>query len=383
MPSNTERYKRVLSIASKAQRATISGLQVVLLPGVFPQCAVCGKDCRTLENEEKHILVDSDQSHDAPMLCRSCRSVVCQECAHAKQTSPGYKTCPHCGASAGLLWAVPFAFCDACGKRAALFFRPTLRKATFQLLDQGAVPFRCTKCGTITCAVCLAEKRVCPNCGGTDLGIFLPAYDGTGPIAVEMPRSKGNQRAESLASLCTEKEIQMLQGAISALQAPPIKFWISKEDALKRLMAMGAKASPALDMVTQYLRKPAYRISAIRVLAAIGPASAKMVPTLIEMLNGKGDDAGAAALALAAISVLAREEARKATPVLQGILQRKRSVFGSDTGLRCCAAIALFAQKEIDSETATQILREHAERAIRNPSLFPPGDYLQEIVGFE
>src|SRR4030042_3490193 len=112
--SNTERCTRAAFVGStrettEVKQGSVSGMQVMLVPGVFPQCAVCGKDCRTLANQEKHILCDSDQTQSTPMLCPSCRSIVCQECARAGRGSRGDKTCPHWGASEPLAWVLSFA----------------------------------------------------------------------------------------------------------------------------------------------------------------------------------------------------------------------------------------------------------------------------------
>ena len=176
--SNTEKYQHVdykESMKGKIEFPN-GALSVVLTPGIFPQCAHCGKDCTTLSNEQRHIEVFSKNSMDMPMLCRACKSIICQECV-----GENLSTCPKCNVSDGLDLVLPFAFCERCGKRAALVSGGIPKEASYLLLDAGAVLFSCPSCGSLNCAGCLHESNSkCKQCGTQKFELYIPGYDGTG-----------------------------------------------------------------------------------------------------------------------------------------------------------------------------------------------------------
>jgi len=258
------------------------------------------------------------------------------------------------------------------------------------LLDKGGFPLQCQACKAITCVSCMEQRKTCPKCNSPQLGLFVPGYEGLDAVITEVdqehrttsvgaPGTAAAEKAKESAAEHAAKDDETVRKLLEDLQAPGIKFWVDKGEALRKLVSLGAKAEPALPIVRDYLSRPEYRISAVRVFAAVGAGAKKELGSLVEMLEkAPRDDAAAAALAIAAVA--ANGGAGEATPALRRILERKRTFFASDTGIRCAAAIALFVLHEIGSDEVTRIVREHAEKLARNQSLFPPADYLQEIV---
>lgn len=193
--SNMGKYTNVSIVESTKENTEVanpafSKCSVVMTPGVFPVCAVCGKDCQTLANDKYAIQVGTKESSDTPMLCRACKSVVCQQCAGVTKKSS--LVCSKCGATEGFDWLLPFVFCDKCGKRAALISGAVKGKATYMLLDKGAVPVRCTECQAISCADCLSKNNTCQKCGSSKLDLFVPGYTGTGVIIAKVDPSSGH-----------------------------------------------------------------------------------------------------------------------------------------------------------------------------------------------
>jgi hypothetical protein len=388
MASNMEKYTRASIVEATKEKTRValsasSKRSVVMTPGVFPVCAACGKDCRTLADDKYRIQVGLKETADAPLLCRACRSVLCQQCAGATGSRQDSRPCPQCGSAEGLDWLLPFVFCDKCGKRAALLSGALPGEATYMLLDKGAVPFRCTECQSISCADCLSKNNTCQNCGSSKLGFFVPGYLDTGAviaatdppgghITLAVPGSAAANRARSAAEQRAKTQEEQIKRLMEDLRAPAIKFWISKEKALQGLQALGSACKPALPLVRSFLGRAEYRIAAVNVFGAAGEAAKDELRALLDMLeNGAPDDAAAAAIAIGWIGPSARD----AVPALRQVLDRKRA--RGDTGLRCASALALFVLKEMGSQEVTDIVREHVTR---HPSRFPPSSYLETIL---
>jgi len=190
MKSNHDKYTKVSFVetlnetTAAADAGTKSGL--LLSPGAYPVCSKCGKDCKTLTNEKNHLLTGTENTLNSPMVCQSCNSVICEECANNRKMA-----CPQCDAQHSLSMLVPFVFCDTCGKRAALMSSARPGEATYMQLDQGAIPLRCTKCQAINCVSCLSNTKVCQKCGASELDFFVPGYDGTGVVIAAIGPNDG------------------------------------------------------------------------------------------------------------------------------------------------------------------------------------------------
>lgn len=174
MFSNMKRYKHALYAGSLKENTTILHTtlmrqKVMLMPGFFPQCLIHEKDCNTLANMEKHIIVGFDMNQNTSILCKACRSIICQECARRND----YSKWPNCVALEEVDMLPPFVFCDKRGKRAALISGALPGEASYMLLDKKTVLFQHMKCGSINCSSCLQDNNVCSKCGASDLGFLL------------------------------------------------------------------------------------------------------------------------------------------------------------------------------------------------------------------
>lgn len=222
MQSNMQKYTQATFVEATKEQAAPSTIaprsNVVMTPGVFPVCSVCGKDCRTLANDKYHILVGIEESSASPMLCRTCKSVVCQQCAHGVENKEKFMLCPKCGAREGLDWLLPFVYCDTCGKRAALISGAVPGEATYMLLDKGAVPIRCTECQALNCADCRSKKNTCQKCGSSKFDLFVPGYNGTGVIFAEVDPSGGHIKLAAPESAAAKRMSQQKMHAQSKTQ---------------------------------------------------------------------------------------------------------------------------------------------------------------------
>lgn len=388
MKSNMEKYTHASFVETTRERkgdsvSPVSGRSVVMVPGVFPVCAVCEKDCRTLADDKYQIQVGSKMTPDTPMLCRACKSVVCQECVVMADVDKSVPPCRKCGSSKGIDWLLPFVFCDSCGKRSALISGATQGEATYMLLDKGATPLRCTQCQSINCADCLSKNNACKKCGASPLELFVPGCMDTGVIIANIDPSGGHitlavpgSAAANSAQLAAQKkeEIQAekVKKLVEDLNAPGFKFWIDKKKALRELKALGAAAKPALPVVRTFLCRAGYRIPSIEVFGAAGNAATGELSALLGMVdNGPFDEAAAAAMAIEAMKQCAVD----AIPTLKRVLARERK--RGDTGLRLASGLALFTLKELSSDEVTKLCIEHLEK---NPSGFPEETYLESIL---
>jgi hypothetical protein len=204
-------------------------------------------------------------------------------------------------------------------------------------------------------------------------GVVIAKIDSSGGhITLAAPGSAAAKSAMSAADQNTRNQEEQVKRLIDDLNAPGIRFWISKEKALKDLESLGPACKPALPLVRSYLARPEYRIPSIKVFAAAGDAAKEELPALLDLLEkGAPDDAAAAAMAIGAIG----PSAMGAVPALKGVLDRNRAK--GDTGMRCALALALFAFKGIDSKEVTDMVREHVTR---NRWQFPPYSYLETIL---
>ncbi|VAW69172.1 hypothetical protein MNBD_GAMMA09-3248 [hydrothermal vent metagenome] len=190
MKSNLEKYTKVSFIQTLNETTNVADTnkngELLLSPGAYPVCSKCGKDCKTLANEKNHSLTGTVDTLDSPMVCQSCKSVICEECARGNEMG-----CGNCSTQKRLSMLIPFVFCDTCGKRAALISFAKRGEATYMQLDQGAVPLRCPKCQAINCVTCLADKKGCKKCGASELELFVPTYDGAGTVIAAIDPSRG------------------------------------------------------------------------------------------------------------------------------------------------------------------------------------------------
>lgn len=157
------------------------------------------------------------------------------------------------------------------------------------------------------------------------------------------------KQAKSADSQHAIKDSKTLKQEIKALQALPLKFWIKKEEALKRLIAFGPKVEPALEIVKEYL-KHSHHLLVVRIFSLTSSASKKNNSAIIELLGSKSyDDVAVAAQVNAHLSITCGHDAVKdVVPVLRRILERKHFVCDSYiTGVKCSAAIAPFALREM------------------------------------
>lgn len=149
--------------------------ELMVAPGAFPVCAVCGKDCKTLTGKDHILVLDVNKNPSMPMLCKECKGVVCLKCASEKRNQSNDELCPKCDSSSGLDWLLPSVSCISCGKN-ALILNSEYGKATYQPMDKGVIPLFCTDCNSINCLGCMQNNKKCFKCGSSELGFFVPGY---------------------------------------------------------------------------------------------------------------------------------------------------------------------------------------------------------------
>jgi len=388
MKSNLEKYSHasfVETTKEKLETTTSPSFEsgIVLVPGVFPVCVICGKDCKPMANENYQILIGSTETRDVPLLCRKCRNIVCQECAKATENLGKLEQCPKCVSSDGFDWVIPFAYCEICGKRAALISMAHPGDATYMPLDKGAILLKCGSCSSISCMECFNQTSTCKKCGSSQQDFFVPGNLETGVIiskidpdnryiTFSVPGSVGARSVNTNIENKSGNQEDKIKKLINNLSAPVIKFWINKRKALQELEAMGPACKPALPIVRDLMIWESYRIMCIRVFAAAGEAAIEELPSLVEMMEkGTPDVAATAAMAIGSINPFPQE----ALSSLRSILNRNR--VSGDTGLRCAAGLALFAGKEMGNKQVTDLVLEHVEK---DPEGFPTSDYLETIL---
>jgi hypothetical protein len=391
MKSNLEKYSHAAFVEAtkeKLETAPSTSFEggIVLVPGVFPVCAICGKDCKPMANENYHILIGLTETRDVPLLCRKCRNIVCQECAKATGNLEKLEQCPECGSSEGFDWVIPFAYCEICGKRAALISMAHPGDATYMLLDKGAILLQCGSCSAISCMECFNQTKKCKKCGSSQQDFFVPDNQEIGVIISKIdpdngyitfsaPGSVSAKSAKTNVENKSGNQEDKIKKLINNLSAPVIKFWINKGKALRELEAMGPACKPALPYVRNLMTWGSYRIMCIRIFAAAGEAAYDELPSLVEMMEkGTPDVAAAAAMAIGSMNPFPQESLSS----LRGILSRKR--VSGDTGLRCATGLALFAGKEMANKQVTDLVLEHIEK---DPEGFPTSDYLETILVVE
>ena len=365
-----------------------SAAHCVVAAGPRPVCAVCGTPCRVVSDQTGALQTGLASSPRMPLWCPTCRSVVCRTCAGDAPVSDGEQPCPKCGALQRLSLLLPSAVCDRCGAAWIVTSNPSDEEITYRFPERRALaPSLCRSCHAVLCFACVGPTAKCPSCSSTDIAPFLPGYTGPnaictdvdlerGSIAFAAPGTPAARREEERAA----KEAAEVTRLVEALSAPGYKIWVDKDGALKRLGELGSRAAPAVDAVMTCLTKPAYRISAVKALAGIGAPVLDRLPGLLGAVEGRNrDDASAAALAIGALAARGFETG-VAAQKLREVLQRTRSGQGPDSGLRCAAAIALFAMKKLGGDETTAIVRDHAAALDGNSALFPPESYLLEIL---
>lgn len=396
--SNMEKYTHVSYVENTDKKTEMSDVHppmrnTVLAPGAFPVCAVCRKDCRTTADKEYHVLYRHTETMDAPMLCRACKAVVCQQCAGIRGNENESLPCPVCGSSEGLDWLMPFVYCDSCGKRSLLLSSDGEGEARYLLLDKGAIPIYCADCDAINCSFCQRNGK-CHRCGSSNLEVFVPGYTGTGTIIVDHDSSghitaaapgapAAAQAAVGLEAASPERDV-VLKESIKSLRRR-ILTPKKRIKALEELLSLGLAAKPALEDIREwmYCGQSDIELMAIRAFAAAGPVAEKELPHLIAQLKEENDehDKIRAALLIGFFGSAAKNVAQDAIPLLRKMLDIKPTFFSvNDTGVRCAAAIALLNIGELDSDTATKIIAEHMEALVNETAYFPTLDFLQKTA---
>lgn len=365
-----------------------SAVHGVVAVGPRPVCAVCGVNCRVVSDPAGVVQTGLARSPLAPLWCASCRSVVCQRCAGEPPATGDEQRCPKCEAPQHLALLLPSAVCDMCGTSWIITSNPSDEEITYRFLERRALtPSFCRSCRAVFCFACMGETTRCAVCSSTNIAPFLPGYDGPNAICTHVDPQRGTLSFAAPGTPAARRVEQQDAEAraevarlIEALKAPGYRFWVDKDGALKRLRELGPIAAPAADVLMAYLKRPGYRIPAVKALARIGSPVLARLPDLISMLNDRDrDDAAAAALVIGGLAG-AGVATGDAGDRLREVLQQTRPGQGPDAGLRCAAAIALFAMKAMSSAETTAIVRDHAAALDQDSSLFPPESYLLEIL---
>lgn len=379
------------------KKSLLSGLHLLIGLGPFPVCSLCERGCHVKMGNDGSILLGNVYNEATPLVCNACHAIICQHCAG--DTTLTNADCAKCGINAGMSVLLPSVRCDICNDSYGLVVdNHTPGKVIYQNI-RGMPLGKCHDCNTIYCVKCAlkaiehAQTKTCPKCGGINIGLYIPGYDDTDVLVVDISEAgriivasektevgkKAKEKLEHLPDTkITDAEQAEIDSLIKKLEAPGYRFWVDREGTLKRLIELGPKAEAAIDSVLVYLSRPNYFEQAMQFLLVLGPRVKRILPDLIRILkSGSGNERASAALAIGFMSPTLTGDA---IPYLVQIYESERDE--RNTGPRCAAAIALFKLNRVDSNTVTRIVADHVNNLEINGSMIPTYSFLETVVRF-